>query len=171
MYSSKIVEKTFVTESGDKILYEAKKLNVTNTGKESFKILRCVLPSAGVGLDNLFQEDNGMFEMPRTLAEMFTLLSDNLTEDHFEDLSGKLFGGLRINDKKVDIDEHFETYPEHYIPVLIWLGEETFSPFLTRNSMFRSMKEKIKLNLAKVQETLKGNENSYKDNVTEDNEK
>ena len=145
-YSKNSPLKSLTIEDGDAVrTYKANKLNTRTLMTEGFKILKVFLPSIGTGIDQVTNRDDLELEIPNTFAAMFMLLNDNLTEEHFEELSALLLGNLVCNGSPVeDIDDHFDRYPEDIISVLAWAGKGNFYNFFMGNHMIRSKIQEVK---------------------------
>ena len=154
-YSKKIIEKTII--SGDEArTYQFKKLSARTTTTEAFKILKQVFPSVGYGIDSIKNQDD-IFgpEGFDTLTGMFQLMSENLSEEHFDDLQDKLLTPMIFNGKEVeDWSEHFDDYPEDYIEILSFIGKETFTSFFMGSGILAPWISKLKNLLPNLKEVI-----------------
>lgn len=147
-YSKKIVTKRIIDEDkGEERKYQASKLGAMEVSLEGFKIIRALAPSAGIGADKLIEEGGDIEFMgsSQTISLMLTVLSENLTPEHYTILVDKLLGSLVFNGKEVeDWSEHFDEYPGDLLEVLSWLGKETFYDFFIQSTMMKYWVQKIK---------------------------
>ena len=157
-YSKKIVSKTIEGRS-----YEIKKLGAKEVSIESFKLIKAITPSVGVGFDAM--KGLSIFEMTGTTASAFQFLSDNLEVDHFSELTDKLLGSLKVDGVLVsDWDEYFsedEVAEEHFIEILFWSFKENFYGFFTKSTILKPWINKAKeVVLPMMQEKLNSALNS-----------
>lgn len=137
-----IVSKLIKKEDDSEILYKAKPMSALSVSVEGMKLLKVLSPSLGAGIDSMVGKDTSMMQLDGnsyTLTTMFTMFSENLTDEHFIDLQDKLLGSLIIDGKEVaDVDAHFDDHMEDLIEVLTWLFKENFWDFIMRSAILRT---------------------------------
>lgn len=172
-YSQNIISKLVKGSDGTERLYKARKMSARTAALEGFKIIKAVTPSVGAGLDSMAAKHNreALFEdgYDHTFGAMLQLLSENITDEHFEDLTGKLLGSLMLGDKEIeDLDEHFDKYAGDFIELLLWLGKENFANFILGNAtLVSSMNRLISLVSPKIKESLESLKNVMNEPSTE----
>ena len=147
-YSNTIITKMVTGVDGTERLYKARKLSARTAALEGFKLIKAITPSIGAGIDSLSAKSQreSLFEdgYDHTFGAMLQLLSENITDEHFESLSDKLMGSLMLGDEEIkDLDEHFDKYQGDFIELLTWLGKETFVNFIMENATLVSLMNKL----------------------------
>lgn len=159
-YSNTIISKLIKGTDGSERLYKARKMSARTAALEGFKIIKAVTPSVGAGLDSMAAKHNreSLFEdgYDHTFGAMLQLLSENITDEHFEDLTNKLLGSLMLGEDEIkDLDEHFDKYAGDLIEVLLWLGKENFANFIMGNAtLVSSMNTLISLVSPEIKESI-----------------
>ena len=138
-----IYSKKSITKNIDGRRYELKKLGAKEVSIESFKIVKAVTPSIGVGFDSM--QGNSIFDITSTTASALQFLSDNLTVEHYTELVDKLLGSLRVDDVSVgEWDEHFDEYPEDFLEIVFWSFKENFFSFFMNSTILKPWISKAK---------------------------
>ena len=143
-----VITKSIKTKEGNFREYTAHKMGAISVAREGFKLISALTPSLGAGIDSLKanhdREENYEEGQSHTFGAMLQLLSENITEDHFEDLVMKLMGSIYCNDEKIkDLDDHFDKYSGDFIDILVWLFKENFGNFIMESDIVVSLIERI----------------------------
>lgn len=141
--SKQTITKVITRQDETATVYKARPLSGLSVSAEGVKLLKVLTPSIGAGIDSLVGKDADIMQLDGnsyTLTTMFTMLSDNLTDEHFIDLQDKLLGSLIVDDKAIeDPDDHFsEGNIEDLMEVLMWLFKENFYNFFMGSSTLRT---------------------------------
>lgn len=172
-YAATIISKLVTGTDGTERLYKARKMSARTAALEGFKIIKAVTPSVGAGLDSMAAKHNreALFEdgYDHTFGAMLQLLSENITDEHFEDLTTKLLGSLMIGDKEIDdLDEHFDKYAGDFIELVMWLAKENFANFILGNAtLVSSMNKLISLVSPEMKESLESLRKGWSEPSTE----
>jgi hypothetical protein len=147
-YSSNIISKIIKSEDGSEKVYKAQKMSSMTVVKEGFRLIKAITPSIGTGIDSLVSQQNqdDLFQdqQSHTFGAMFQLLSENISDEHFEDLVTKVMGSLRLGDDVItDLDTHFDTHSGDFIEVLSWLLKENFVNFIMGSGTLVSSIDKL----------------------------
>jgi len=128
--------------------YTIKKLGARDLNIEGFKLIRVFAPSAGAGIDAYRNQDEfGILDGSNTVAAMLQLLSENLTEEHYTNLTDMLLGSLAYDgDTLEEWSDHFDTeeFEGDFLEVLVWAFKENFYNFFTKSTILVSLMEKAK---------------------------
>lgn len=139
-YSKRTSHKLKIKDESGEVLrvYTIHPFSARTTAKEGFKLLKKVLPAIGAAQDSRGNEDNVVLGMDTTFQQAFSMLEQDLSEEHFEDLCDKLLGGVKFEGEFIDVEDHFDEYPDDFLEVLLFAGEKSFYDFFTKNSIVRS---------------------------------
>ena len=137
------ITKVVTRQDGTATVYKARPLSALSTSVEGMKLLKVLTPSLGAGIDSLVGKDSSVMQLDGnsyTLTTMFTMFSENLTDEHFIDIQDKLLGSLIVDDKEVEnVDDHFsEGNIEDLMEVLMWLFKENFYSFFMGSALLRT---------------------------------
>jgi len=147
-YSTVMISKVIKGIDGTERLYKARKMSSMTVAKEGFKLLKSITPSIGAGVDSMVaqQTRESLFEdgQAHTFGAMMQLLSENISDEHFEDLSMRLLGSLMLGDDEIkDLDKHFDEFSGDFIEILWWLGKENFANFIMGSGTLVSLMSQL----------------------------
>jgi len=147
--------------------YTLKKLGARDLNIEGFKLVRIFAPSVGAGIDGYRnQDDFGILDGSNTVAAMLQLLSENLSSEHYTELTDMLLGSLSYDgDKLEDWSDHFDTeeFEGDFLEVLVWAFKENFYSFFTKSTILVNLMEKAKSIVLPMQEDNESKKESDKE--------
>ncbi|ABQ19447.1 phage tail assembly chaperone [Vibrio cholerae] len=142
-YSDTIINKTFTTDKGDKIV-KAVTLHAIKQGMLQFKLARVLAPAMGGVVDGMASKD-------RTLmySTVFNLIAAKATEELFEELQTLLLGSiLDSSGEPLETVERINTYfantSIHQFDLLVWLFEKQLLEPLLKSSALSGFMPKLK---------------------------
>ena len=172
-YSSNIISKIIKDKDGNEKLYKAQKMSSMQIVLEGFRILKVITPSIGTGIDSLAakqnQEDIFSDQKSHTFGAMFQLLSENISDEHFEELVAKAMGSLRLGDDIIsDLDAHFDIHSGDFIEILTWLLKENFLNFIMESgTLVASIDKMLALLSPKMKEVIENVKKSLEEETKE----
>ncbi|AGH32173.1 tail assembly chaperone [Vibrio phage 11895-B1] len=158
-------------------VYKLRTWSAFTTGLEGFKLAKVFAPALAMGYDlhSVKSEEQKELEAiyPEIGDQIFTAtgvvtqLTSQLTDEHFMDLSEKLFSGLSYLDEEGEAhaidnaDEYLESRPNDYIDIMVWSLKENLWDFFMKQDMFASKIGAVAQFLTKTMESLNSlNENN-----------
>ncbi|HAS6212352.1 TPA: phage tail assembly chaperone [Vibrio vulnificus] len=132
IYSNKIIKREF----NDTII-KAHKLNPLDQQRIVFKCIRAITPSLGSLADSVLSVDRSL-----VCASAFSMLSQNCSDELFEELQTKLLGAISVDGEPLTtplaVNSFLETCGVDAVDLLAWQFEEQLLLPLTQSTVFKA---------------------------------
>jgi hypothetical protein len=143
-----LIQKVITGVDGTERLYKARKMGAMHIVKEGLKLVKVILPVAGTTIDSLQASSKKEEELDDsttyTIGAALSMLSENLTEAHLEDLIEKMMGSLMLGDEEIkDVGDHLDEYSGDFFELFQWLLVENFGNFIKESGMLASLVKRI----------------------------
>ena len=149
IYTNQLITHTIIDEeTNTSRTYKANLMKSRTVSLQGFKLAKVCMPSFGAAMDAIADGKDDIFsESKSKISEIMFFLSENLTEEHFADLEGKLMGSLYFNGKHLgeDWEDHFDNHKQDFLEVLAWVGEENFKDFFMQSTIVARLKKNLNL--------------------------